>query len=198
MFRKFQDEDEDLRGSDGGFVSGTWNDAELEVNLSPRLRPFTRSSIKPRLLFPTEEQRRARQAALDNPDEEAITDIEEPHALDSEMTDIAPETEEETLVTPVKPTFSPASPPTTGRTTRAATRKAALDSSPLVGPEPVEVPRFAVKKGKKTSPFDGWQRTKSGGGGGGKGTSTGKGKKREGEAMERDMDGGKKAKTNGF
>lgn len=77
----------------------------------------------------------------------------------------------------------PASPPATGHVTRAISKKAAVDSSPLA-PEPVE---FAPR-GKKISPFDGWQRSKAG---------VGKSKKREGEVMERSGGMGKKAKSNG-
>ena len=121
-----------------------------------------------------------------------MTDIEDPPALDSEMTEVAPDTEEEAIVTPVKLSFTPSSPPSTGRATRAATRKAALDSSPL-GPEPVEiVPLFVAKKNRKPSPFAGWQRTKSAG------VETGKRRKRDSESLEREGDGGKKVKGNGL
>ena len=96
------------------------------------------------------------------------------------MTDVAPnnDTEEEQIVTPVKQSFTetPATPPTTGHVTRASTRKKALDSSPLEGPEP----REGVRKRGKISPFDGWARVKPGAAKDG-----GKSKKREGEALER-------------
>ena len=121
-----------------------------------------------------------------------MTDIEDPQALDSEMTEVAPDTEEEILVTPVKVSFTPSSPPSTGRATRAATRKAALDGSPL-GPELVEsVSQFVVKKNRKSSPFAGWQRTKS------TGVETGKRRKRDSESLEREGDGGKKIKGSGL
>ena len=124
-------------------------------------------------------------------DEEAVTDIEDPHALDSEMTEVAPDTEEEALVTPVKVSFTPSSPPSTGRATRAATRKVALDSSPL-GPEPVDTAAlFVVKKNRKLSPFAAWQRTKS------TGTETGKRRKRDSQSLEREGDGGKKLRSSG-
>ena len=191
IFRKFDDDREDEETQVNLFDSDEWHDSEIDGESSPPLRPFTRSSIKPRLLFPTEEQRRAREAQAEIADEEAITDIEEHHLLDSEMTDLAGDTEEEVVVTPVKPTFIPASPPTSGRTTRAASRKAALDSSPLA-PEPVELPSSVAQNVKKRSPFDMWRRTKVGAGG------AGRGKKREGDVLERNGRAqAKKAKSNG-
>lgn len=147
VFRKFPKEDED-------------DDSGLEAD---DCRPLTRSSIKPRLLFPTSKQRQEREAA-DIDDEEASTDIEELH--DEVMTD--PEQEHATPI--VKQTvFSPATPPTTVHATRSSTKKA---------PEAVEAIPY---KGKKVSPFDRWARTKAS-------TSTsvagGKGKKRDAEAMD--------------
>ena len=82
------------------------------------------------------------------------------------------------VTTPVKQTtFSTTTPPTTGHATRSSTKKAALDSSPLRAPEPVEAGLYD-RRGKKVSPFDGWARTKATSGNGGKG------KKREAQAME--------------
>lgn len=137
---------------------------------------FTRSSIKPRLLFPTAQQQRERELA----DEEATTDIEQ-HADDNEMTDIATdETEiEELVVTPVKTTFTPTSPPETGHATRSATKKAGMGSSPLSGEVDGGV---QVKKGRR-SPFDGWARRKAGASA--SSAATGKGKKRQGELIEK-------------
>lgn len=149
------------------------------------MRPFTRSSITPRLLFPSASQRRDRGLALDE-DEEATTDIEElpPLPNDSEMTDLEPESEEEVIKTPVKPAPSiPATPPTTGHATRAATRKAELLTSSPMEPEIAEVPEPVLRRrGKKLSPFDGWQRTKAS-----FATNSSKGKKREGDVLEKDV-----------
>lgn len=171
IFRKFAEEHSPLQHSE--------IDAE-----SSRLRPFTRSSVKPRLLFPTAAQREERSlTAVD--DEEAITDIEElpPLPDDSEITDVAPETEEEALVTPVKDSFAaPTTPPTTGHATRAATRKAQLYSS---APEPVEASAPYNRRQKKVASFDGWQRTKA------TVSATGRGKKRGGEVLEKDGTGKK-------
>lgn len=149
VFRKFPKEDD----------ADEEDDSELETG---NCRPLTRSSIKPRLLFPTAKQREEREAA-NTDDEEATTDVEELH--DDVMTD----REEEQVTTPVKQTvFSPATPPTTVHATRSSTKKA---------PEAVDPIPY---QGKKASPFNGWARTKAG-------TSTsaagGKGKKRDAEAM---------------
>lgn len=128
-------------------------------------RPVTRSAIKPRLLFPGNNTPKTAppDAEIDEDEEaEAVTDIEDPHAHDSEMTEVAPESEEEPLVTPVKISFTPSSPPTTGRTTRSSTRKSALDSSPLTS-DPVDpVPRFTIKRGRASSPFRDWQHPTTG------------------------------------
>ena len=147
----------------------------------------TRSSIKPRLLFPTKQQIQERSVPTID-DEEAPTDIEDPQ--DHEMTD--PEDEKE-IVTPMKASiFSPPTPPTTGHATRAATKKSTFDL-PSDPPEPVDAVLYE-RRGKKVSPFDGWARTKAGMSGAG-----GKGKKREGEAMEKTsgVAGSKKVRGNG-
>ena len=162
------------------------NNLEDSERESTAIRPLTRSSIKPRLLFPTAQQIDERaQTTVD--DEEAPTDIEDPQ--DHEMTD--PEDEKQ-IITPVKASvFSPPTPPTTGHATRAATKKAALDS-PSDPPEPIEAILYE-RHGKKVSPFDGWVRTKPGTSGAG-----GKGKKRTSEALEKTEEtGSKKVKGNG-
>lgn len=155
---------------------------------SSTMRSLTRSSIKPRLLFPTKQQLHERSVPTID-DEEAPTDIEDPQ--DHEMTDLEDEKE---IITPVKASvYSPTTPPATGHATRAATKKAALDS-PSDPRGPVEAVPYE-RHGKKVSPFDGWARTKFGG------TSRvgGKGQKREGEAMEKieGVAGSKKVRNNG-
>ncbi|KAF2665802.1 hypothetical protein BT63DRAFT_428749 [Microthyrium microscopicum] len=73
IFRRFDDSeahDDDDNLSD--------LDIRRRAGQSPTPR-MTRSSIKPRILFPTEEQRKAREAAAaEEADEEALTDIEVP------------------------------------------------------------------------------------------------------------------------
>jgi hypothetical protein len=87
-------------------------------------------------------------------DEEAETEHED-FDLGSESRAVDPDTpmdlvDNDTPGTPVAPKFAPASPPTTGRTTRFSTR-AVEDTAPI-----------KAKKGTKRSPFDGWRRTKNG------------------------------------
>ena len=151
-------------------------------------RPLTRSSIKPRLLFPPKQQlHESTNPSID--DEEAPTDIED--SQDHEMSEVEHGSQ---ITTPLKAsTFSPTTPPTTGHTTRAATKKAVFES-PNDPPEPVEaIP--SERPGKKISPFDGWARTKASTSRGGS-----KGKKRDGEAMEKTGGsvGCKKVKGNGM
>ena len=165
IYRKFP--------NDGSEHNDTNNHGDSERD-SSTIRPLTRSSVKPRLLFPTKKQVHERTVSTVD-DEEAPTDVED--RQDHEMTDLE---DEKQVITPVKASFfSPPTPPTTGHATRAATKKATLDS-PSDPPEPVEAIRYGLH-GKKVSPFDGWARTKAG-----KGEVVGgKGKKREGEAMEK-------------
>ena len=142
---------------------------------SPHSKHFTRSSIKPRLLFPSA---KIEKPEVDNTDEEAITDIEERHPEHGGITELALDTEDEPLVTPVKVSFTPSTPPTTGHATRASTKKLAIDNSPRA-PEPMEMrASVTVKKGRTLSPFDRWKRVKPGV------EPAAKGKKRAAEAAE--------------
>ena len=123
-----------------------------------------------------------------NEDEEAITDIEDlpPLPNDSEMTDIGPETEEEqTITTPVKQSFStPATPPTTVHATRSSKKNAELGYISPTEPEIPEAPEAVPRRrGKKRSPFDGWQRIKSAA----SASVPSKGKKRAGDSLEKEI-----------
>ncbi|KAL8897185.1 MAG: hypothetical protein Q9192_002709 [Flavoplaca navasiana] len=168
MFRRFTPDPEHPNLSS--------EETEIEGSTSPRLRPLTRSSVKPRLLFPTEKQRRERELA----EEEALTDIEDARPVEKKG---------QKPITPIKQSFAaPATPPTTGHATRSATKQAAIrdgETSPL-GPSGLEtliegLPSSSGERRprKKTSPFDKWQRTKSG-----SSIGHGKGKKRAVEQMD--------------
>ena len=170
IYRKFSKEGDDLEEEEADEVGSDHDN----------VRPLTRSSIKPRLLFPSQKQRAEREAADLEDEEEAPTDIEE---------------QQQHVTTPVKHrVFSPPTPPTTGHATRSSTKQAP--------PEPVEAIPY---KGKKVSPFDGWTRKKAGTGGGTPSSAGGgeKGRKREGEALEKadfiagGGGGSKKIKGNG-
>lgn len=121
-------------------------------------RPLTRSSIKPRLLFPSEQDLIDREARADDVDEEAATDIEMDNLHAHEAL-------------PIKSHASGAATPST---TARATRTAKFATSPA---GPTSIPEGdegvlgtndsfdaqvqKVKKAKK-SPFDSWARTKGG------------------------------------
>lgn len=138
-------------------------------------RPLTRSAIKPRLLFPSEEQRLDRERGPDDVDEEAMTDIEMPVA----QTPVKQKGKAKTKAkeTPARNEFKPISPPSTKRTTRATDRSGAVEQfTPIYADEPgpmsVGSETFPTpgRRGGK-SPFDSWPRTKGG-------------RKRPGEAAE--------------
>ncbi|KAK3303324.1 uncharacterized protein B0T15DRAFT_271123 [Chaetomium strumarium] len=138
QFRKFSELEESLDDGEGG----------LESAVEAPRRHFTRSSIKPRLLFPTA---MADEAKLENADEEAPTDIED-HVLaglEAEKPETPVDLIEEAAGTPKAPRHAPASPPATARTTRFGSKKA-TESSPMKA------------KPAKGSPFDSWRRTKAG------------------------------------
>jgi hypothetical protein len=147
QFRKFSEIDESSSGKSEGLDDGEGG-LESAVESSSR-RPFTRSSIKPRLLFPTT---KAGESKTVNEDEEAATDIED-HVL-AGMEEDQPFTPADLVEhapgTPDAPRFAPASPPTTARTTRSANKKV-VESTPMKSKQP-----------GKRSPFDGWRRTKNG------------------------------------
>ncbi|KAL9598376.1 MAG: hypothetical protein Q9219_004538 [cf. Caloplaca sp. 3 TL-2023] len=129
-------------------------ETEIESPISPRLRSSARASVKPRLLFPSESQRREREFVEEQP----LINVEDGLA----------EQKEETPVTPVKQSFTPTTPPATGHVTRSTTKKwdaTNLGSSPIMPCDrTVEeiVTSVEGRPRKKTSPFDRWRRTKSG------------------------------------
>lgn len=116
-------------------------------------------------------------------DEEATTEIEDMLPTDGDMTDLTHETEDEVLSASVKPSsMIPTTPPTTGRATRSAARKAIFTTTPL---EPVEeICLSGHPLGKGNSPFNSWHRAKI------TALEAKKGRKRQGEVL--DIDGGGK------
>jgi hypothetical protein len=159
IFRKFSE------SNDSNSISqpDTEEASEEPAAEQGRKRPATRSSIKPRLLFPPDEKGKD---VASHEDEEATTDIED-HILDnaeadSELPGTPTVTKVEKPNTPQAPRFAPVSPPTTARTTRVSSKLQA-DDTPMKRPT------------KARSPFDGWRRSKSRG--------EPHGQKREGEAF---------------
>jgi hypothetical protein len=181
VFRKFSDVDDDTESQPAVDETEAAFDAELDAAVPARLRgPLTRSSIKPRLLFPTAEQTAVREKKfqLTDDDEEAITDIEEPPNGFSTPVD----TDDMLATTPTAPKFAPYSPPATARATRSAKKVTYGGSSPLTPgmtfDDDADIgPVHSGRRGGKSSPFAGWSRTKSG--------VTGHGKKREAEPISR-------------
>ncbi|KAF4637847.1 hypothetical protein G7Y89_g230 [Cudoniella acicularis] len=153
-------------------------DNELDEALPSRLRGrITRSSVKPRLLFPTAQQLGKKELSQKEvEDEEADTDIEDPSmkaspSVDIRMHNASPhlattpkDMVDEKVTTPQAPKFAPASPPGTHRATRS--KKVDMGSSPA-GPSSSEddtqkSPVHASRgRGGKISPFDAWQRVKT-------------------------------------
>lgn len=125
-------------------------------------RPFTRSSLKPRLLFPSEEQLRERDADAHD-DEEAMTDIEE------ERIPLPPPKAAQNLATPVKKaSFTPATPPSSHRAVRSASKKmsfmSTVEYAAMIDDQhgPSSAMSIPQTRTKPISPFDTWQRTKPG------------------------------------
>ncbi|KAI0537382.1 hypothetical protein GGR58DRAFT_348225 [Xylaria digitata] len=163
MFRKFSDENDADSSSqaEGDEAADLGFDSQVRRN-----RPMTRSSIKPRLLFPPEPK--GKKVAATTEDEEAVTDIEDnvfQDAQEETRIEEIPQTPVQAtkgkVETPDAPRFGPASPPSTGRATRS-TDKLRGGDTPM--------------KAKVPSPFDGWRRSKS--------RALTQGQKREGDTLE--------------
>ncbi|KAK5626338.1 hypothetical protein RRF57_002053 [Xylaria bambusicola] len=146
LFRKFADDNDEESSSQAEDDEA----ADLDLNgQTRRNRPLTRSSIKPRLLFPPAKGKKVTSSTIE--DEEAVTDIEDNVFNDEQAAEVeAPQTPARVakgkVETPNAPRFGPASPPSTGRATRS-TDKLRGGDTPM--------------KAKGPSPFDGWRRSKS-------------------------------------
>ncbi|RFU35335.1 hypothetical protein B7463_g968, partial [Scytalidium lignicola] len=163
IFRKFADEDDT-----GSPSREEGSDREMETALDATVpaelrRPLTRSSIKPKLLFPTAQQLRAREMrsrAIEE-EEEAATDIEEFDDVNVTPSDHI----DTTVMTPKAPKFAPASPPpTTARVTRSNKHFDKDNTPPVDASDDDDAPSTPLRRnrGGKISPFDSWQRTKGG------------------------------------
>lgn len=120
-------------------------EAALDEDVPRRL---TRSAIKPRLLFPA--RGKAPAPAVEDDDEEAVTDIEDNGAslaIPVPQPETPVEVHEDKLSTPKAPRFAPASPPSTVRATRT-TNKVIANESAMKRPV------------KSSSPFDSWRVSK--------------------------------------
>ncbi|KAK4547764.1 hypothetical protein LTR36_000722 [Oleoguttula mirabilis] len=166
VFRRFSDPREERASSAGTEISDVPGQRTLRRQAGPAAqRPLTRSAIKPRLLFPSEEQLLERDQGLDDVDEEAVTDIEMPNA----SSPVKQKGKAHDLQTPTRHRFKPATPPRTSRATRSMDKNASpVQQTPIYEdePEPMSVgadERFPAQSNRKPhSPFDTWQRTKTG------------------------------------
>lgn len=159
IFRKFKDAPDVTDRAGGSIGNGQESDSEIGADMDEGVssnlrRPLTRSTVKPRLLFPSAQQVKAREtrSQYTEDEEEAVTDIEsDDHMLTTPIDQV-----KAIGATPKAPRYAPASPPTTVRATRS--RDVAL-SSPAC---PSSDDGYRVSAGS-VSPFDSWARTKRGG-----------------------------------
>lgn len=161
IFRKFDEDFEDQdEYDDEGLLAGR-SDAE---DMSSSARPLTRASIKPRLLFPTAEQRQAREQKSVVTDEEATTDIEEHADADEVVEAPAKESGNEVGngVTESEPT-TPTNQTTQSTVTTPTTPKFSGHGHSLRSQSKKSVEQTPVKNGRASTntSFGSWKRTKS-------------------------------------
>ena len=135
IFRRYEEEAD---GSDDDYDL-----SDLEARRRgriPKPKRLTRSTVKPRLLFLTEEQRLAREAAMaEEADEETIDDIEVPEPIASKLainvhagTPRRSSHAEMTVTTPVNEMMqTPSTPPPSHRATRSGGKKDASSPRPV-------------------------------------------------------------------
>lgn len=167
MFRKFNEpvESDGEEEDDGDLGLLAARPDLVESSLSD-VRPLTRSSIKPRVLFPSAAKAGTPQQDLPSDvDEEAATDIED-HAKD--MDDAAEQTADPSESAT---TVAPTSPGTSRSLRPRAAKREGVDQHETT-PTTVQPAR------KRISPFDAWQRKKPA-----PAASGSKTKKREAEAV---------------
>ncbi|KAF7592497.1 hypothetical protein BBP40_012787 [Aspergillus hancockii] len=157
VFRKFVDpvdSDGDDNDDDLGLLAARPD--LLDEDITTNVRPLTRSSIKPRVLFPTANDRAPASSHVSDVDEEAATDIED-HTLVpdvAEAVDRPVDVEmQQRPVTPPNATVD--TPPSPGATIRSLRPRTKRDD-----PEQSRTPTVAETKRKRVSPFDGWLRKK--------------------------------------
>jgi hypothetical protein len=157
VFRKFVDpvdSDGDDDGDDLGLLAARPD--LLDEDITTTVRPLTRSSIKPRVLFPTANDRAPSSSHVSDVDEEAATDIEDhtlvPDAAETADRPVDIEMPQRPVTPPNATVDTPPSPGATIRSLRPRTRRDDLEHS--------RTPTVAETKRKRVSPFDGWLRKK--------------------------------------
>jgi hypothetical protein len=175
VFRKFSDEaDAESDGDDLGLLAARPD--LIDSSVTTRIRPLTRSSVKPRVLFPSAKPRLAEDTHSGITDTEATTDVDEHTSLskpDVEVSGTPGADAKQGL--PVTPTIqstaaTPSSPGATPRSLRSRGGKNEVFDNATPSAVPSKIP-------KRISPFDGWMRQKSA-----SGKSRGS-KKRESDTM---------------
>ncbi|CEL07950.1 hypothetical protein ASPCAL11104 [Aspergillus calidoustus] len=158
MFRKFSDDvgsDMEDNNDDLGLLASRPD--LMDSSLLENTRPLTRSSIKPRVLFASANDRLTNENQIDDADEEATTDIED-HILEEAGTvaDVQHSANIHSQQRPVTPPpTSVATPPSPGGSARSLRSRAKRE-----GLEHGQTPTASEAKKKRISPFDGWLRKK--------------------------------------
>ncbi|PLN79872.1 hypothetical protein BDW42DRAFT_172014 [Aspergillus taichungensis] len=158
-FRKFHEEpqsEEEDEDDDLGLLASRPD--LIDSSVVANIRPLTRSSIKPRVLFPRKAKNRMPPTTQDDHEEEAATDIED-HAVatDNENADTSDHVADmdmpQRAETPTMDSAveTPESPGATIRSLRPRGKRDILESG--------ETPTATAGK-KRGSPFDGWLRKK--------------------------------------
>lgn len=161
-FRKFYEDPEsddcdDDDDDDLGLLSARPDLVDADL---PKIRPMTRSSIKPRVLFPHARDMEP-DLSMHDPDEEAATDIEEQQPPVKETSeelhpsDVLDTTNRsDRLATPAldMKVDTPSSPGATTRSLRPRPRRGGLN--------PDGSPTASEAQKKRESPFDRWMRKK--------------------------------------
>ncbi|KAF3491522.1 uncharacterized protein GIQ15_01039 [Arthroderma uncinatum] len=160
-FRKFKPEAEEDEGDDDdlGLLASR---SELTNEAMPRIRPLTRSSIKPRVLFPVATTTPTPDEDEPEPEPTTPSTIIEAEEEQVEATDrpVAAVTEADATNNPITPQEqiinpeTPSSPLATGRSLRSQTIKAESEAGAEHADSEAPVPR-------RFSPFDRWWRGKS-------------------------------------
>lgn len=156
FFRKFDDAAENEADEDDDLGLLASRPDLVDSSVTPNTRPLTRSSVKPRVLFPGANDR-SKEDAMDETDEEAATDIEDNGVSKdgADETDHAPDSD--TQQDPATPSArsnvpTPAGPGATLRTLRSRTKRDVAECD--------VTPTASAAKRKQMSPFAGWQRKK--------------------------------------
>ncbi|PKX92047.1 uncharacterized protein P174DRAFT_462534 [Aspergillus novofumigatus IBT 16806] len=157
MFRKFT-EDVESDGEDENDLGLLAARPDLiDSSITTAVRPLTRSSIKPRVLFPSANDRGRPEHNMSDSDEEAATDIDE-HMLHKELEDDGDQaTDVEMPQRPVTPPLKStvATSPSPGATVRSLRPRGKRE-----GAEHTETPNAPETTTKRVSPFAGWLRKK--------------------------------------